>query len=289
MSTLNQNRTHVNALIGQLHANKTPVVKVVSVDPTTNRGFARVVATITKSTVKDGAHALSAIASKLGNKMRIVPESFSVLASDAINVTLTGILSANPESVAYSEGLPGFRAVAGNMFLDDSDNAWTLQKTVAGDVLIRARTREDDDIISDVMQSVSSAGVGTSSAAGLQNYQAIAGNLNKLSGGDFVVYVDPNREEVVFGAVAAAVVEDGKSEKLCVVANGDTEHTIIDRKLVLALASDVEFNDEGLMQESTSAAGHSIEEIISYYSRMFQRDPSYFEKFISRWKQHSFQ
>ncbi len=83
----------------------------------------------------------------------------------------------------------------------------------------------------------------------------------------------------------------GKTKKICVIASGETDYTKIDRRMVLSVveASEIEIDDSDIYQESTSSSGHSLDEIINYYRQVFQRDLSYFEQFISRWKQHTFQ
>lgn len=266
-------------------------VKVDDVLKLNNAGFARVVVTVPNTLAKKAGDAVRAIENQFGNKMRAVSNSFAVTASSAATTTLTGIMTSNVQAVAYTPDMAGFRSVSGNMFLDDADSAWTLQTTAAGQVLIRARTKAEDEVIDDLMTSVSSSVVGSSSYDALQRVNADDSMRNQLSGNDFIVFVNPLTDRVSFGAVACEIVEDGEAQNLCVIASGDDQHTTIDRRMVLSVveASEIEINDDDIYQESTSSAGHSFDEIVNYYKQVFQRDLSYFDKFITRWKNHAFQ
>lgn len=287
-SKLTHTRGQIDDMLRDLKVNKKPIVQLNKVEATSNPGFARVVATIGANTAKEG-NALDAIASLLSNKIRPIAGSFQVLASDAATVTITGIVNSNPEAIAYSEDTTGFRSVSGNIFLDEQDNAWTLQKTESGNILIRSRSQNDDDVISEAMQSVSSGAVGTSTSAGLNQYRGLSGSMNHLAGGDFIAFVNPNTQSVQFGAVAAAIVDGSNTDNIMVVASGSEEGVAIDRRMVLCAIDDVELADDGLYIESTSSGQHSIEEIIAYYTRLFQRHPAYAELFLERWKAHMFQ
>lgn len=282
----------LSKLVTNAKASMQPAVKLNAVVKTKNEGYARVVATVTKAVAQSPAQALSLISNHIQNKMRPIPESFSVLASDNVNVTITGIMTSNSEAVAYSEGMEGYRAVAGNMFLDESENVWSLHKSEAGSLLIRARTREDEEVVGEVMKAVASATIGTSASTALNEFQSFSNSMRGIEGGDFALYVDPNSGSVRFGAIATNVLnsDNSDSDMLCVLSNGSEESFLLDRQLVLQVveASEIEIDDTDLFVESTSSAGHSLDDIISYYSRVFQRDPAYFDKFIARWKGHNF-
>lgn len=279
---------NVNAALSKLDNR---VVKIDDITKTTNTGFARIVATVPNTLAKSAADTISALEKHFGNKMRAVNNTFTVTASTAATTTVSGIMTANIEAVAYTPEMKGFRSVSGNMFLDEEDSAWSLKTTSSGQVLIRARTQKDTEIIDEMMTSVSSSAVGTSSYEGLKRVNMDDNVRNHLSGNDFVVFVNPTTAEVTFGAVACAIVDGNESQELCVIAAGDDDYTKIDRRMVLSVveASEIEVDDSEVYQESTSSSGHSLDEIINYYRQVFQRNLGYFDKFISRWKQHAFQ
>jgi hypothetical protein len=267
------------------------VVKIDDITKTNNTGFARVVATIPNTLASNATNAVQALERHFGNKMRVVSNTFAVTASSAATTTVTGIMTANIEAVAYTPDMDGFRSVSGNMFLDDEDSAWTLRTTSSGQVLIRARTQADSEVIDDMMTSVSSSVVGTSSYDGLRQVALDDNMRNSLGGNDFVVFVNPTTAEVAFGAIACEIVDGDDSQDLCIVAAGSDDHVRVDRRMVLSVveAHDIEVDDSEIYQESTSSSGHSLDEIVNYYRQVFQRNLGYFEKFITLWKNHSFQ
>jgi hypothetical protein len=294
MASMKHTRSSVDAMIGELHKNAKPEIKIVGIEAMSNEGYARVTASVAHQGKSREDHSLviSALTTKFGNKVRAVDGSFHVLASDKGSDTFTGIVSCNPESVAYDEDLKGYRALSGNMFMDDDEMLWSLQKTESGDILIKSRGRDDADVMSELMSSLSSAVIGTSAFESVSSSKADACVRNGVVGGDFVIFVDPNTEQVKFGSVIASVEqEDGSGAGLCVLASDEgSKSAIIDRGMVLSSFEDVDFSDEGLVgeEEAVAANGHSLDEIEAYYSRVFQRDPAYFEKFMARWKSHVF-
>lgn len=293
MSTLNHARGQIDTMLTQMRKERKPQVNVVSIDAMTNEGFARVTASVTHTSEsrKDANVALEAIASRLGGKLRPVHGSFQIVASNKVSDTLTGIFTCNPETIAFEEGMNGYKAVAGNMFIDDEEQLWALRKTEAGNLLVKSRGKEDADIIAELMTSLSSVSVGSVGFEAVASVQREERARTELQGGDFVAFVHPQREEVVFGAVVASVcLEDGRETgELVVVASGEDTSVVVDCHMALAKFADVEYDDTGLVDENTvEANAHSIDEISAYYQRLFQRDPSYFEKFMERWMNHAF-
>lgn len=294
MASLKNARGAVDQLVTGLAKEKTARINLDSIDRLSNDGFARVTASVVHAggSREDHAVVVQALCAKMGNKLRPVEGSFHAIASNAHGVTISGIVTCNPEAIVYEDGMDGFKAVAGNMFMDTEENLWALRKTEAGNLLVKSRGAEDADIISDLMQSLSSSvdrGMGFEATASARRDVAIR---DGMQGGDFLVYVDPVTESVQFGAVVAGVAMDNGDQTgdLAVIASGGDDSVVIDRGMVLASVKDVEYNDDGLVadQEAVAANAHSLDEIAAYYSQVFRRDPAYFEQFMARWKAHSF-
>lgn len=287
-------RQSIDKLVTEMHSTKKPHVAVTDVTPLANSGFARVTASVTHTgdSRENPQQVIEALSAAIGSKMRPIAESFMCVASNKIGVTITGILSANPETVAYEEGMAGYKAVAGNMFMDEEEDLWALRTTEAGSLLVKSRSKGDADVIADLMQSLSSSAVGTMGFEARAYVEREHKARASIAGGDFITFVNPRTEQVEFGAAVASVAnEDGTdSGTLCVVAcSEDSEPVSIDRGLILAKFDDVEYNDDGLVNEQTvEAAAHSLEEIAAYYKQVFQRDLSYFEEFMARWRKHAF-
>ena len=295
MSTLNHTRSLINNMVGTMRKENKPRINIVDAQRLSNEGYARITASVTHVGGSRANHELvmESLSHSLGAKLRPVLGSFHVLASNKVGDTITGIISANPETVAYDEAVANnFKAVAGNMFMDEEEQLWALRKTEAGDLLVKSRGKDDADVIADLMTSLSSADVGTmayeSVASAKKDISARAG----LEGGDFITFVNPETESVEFGAVVAHVCDDrGQDMGQIAVqsAEASAAPVTIDRGMALGKFNDVDYSDDGLVDENTvEANAHSLDEIAAYYQRVFQRDPSYFEKFMERWMNHAF-
>lgn len=287
-------RSVVNGLVSELNRTKQPRINIVDVQRTSNEGYARITASVAHTSASRNDHSLvmKALSDLAGSKVRPVEGSFHALASSSVGDTITGIVTSNPETVAYDDADTQFKAVAGNMFMDEEEQLWALRTTEAGDLLVKSRGKEDADIISDLMSSLSSSDVGTLAFEATASSNRDVGVRNSIEGGDFISFVNPQTEQVEFGAVVASVLNNQGSElnQLIVQASDSTKQPVqIDRALALGVFDDVEYNDEGLVDENTvEASAHTLDFIASYYQRVFQRDPSYFEKFMSRWMNHAF-
>tara|TARA_B100000700_G_scaffold88627_1_gene99977 strand:- start:95745 stop:96635 length:891 start_codon:yes stop_codon:yes gene_type:complete len=295
MSSMNHSRSVVDSMVSDLRKARKPHINIVDIARTSNEGFARVTASVTHTSAsrQDHSQVLSALSEKLGAKVRPIEGSFHAVAGNSVGDTISGIVTSNPEVVAYDENIAeGFKAIAGNMFMDDEEQLWALRKTEAGDLLVKSRGKEDADIISDLMTSLSSADVGTMAFEAQASAQRDEGIRCGLQGGDFITFVNPETEDVQFGAVVASVCDDTGRETGNVVVQSveaSSKPVMIDRQMTLGKFDDVDFDDTGLVDDNVAeASAHTLDFIASYYQRLFQRDPSYYEKFMERWMAHTF-
>ena len=297
MSTLKTARNRISGMVKDMRSRTEPRVNIIGLTKTHNEGFARVVASVTHTAEsrKDHNHVINAINHKLGNRVRPVEGSFYSLANNQVGETIAGIITANPEMVSVDDEVSGYKAVAGNMFMDDEEELWTLRKTEAGKLLVKSRGKEDADVIQDLMSSLSSSEVGT---MGFEARSSVSRDENvrqEIDSADFITFVNPDSESVEFGAVGASVYnEDGTdSGLLAVVSSQETgaKYHFVDRQMVLAKFADAELGDDAENEYENvveSSGGLTIEQIAAYYQKMFQRDPSYFNKFWERWMNHNF-
>lgn len=291
MSTLNHSRSVVDKMLSTMENRGKPTVNIVKVERCENEGFARVTASVvhTAASRANPSSVLQALGAKFNNKIRPIQHSFHSLASSSVGETITGIISANPETHVYDAKDTKFKAVAGNMFMDEEDQLWSLRKTEAGGVLIKSRSKDDADIISELMTGLSSSGVGSLAFEATASSAQDEGVRSSLEGGDFITFVNPQSEQVEFGAVLASVFDDrGTDLRQLVVqpVEASAAPVKIDRAMALGVFDDVD--DLGDDVQTAEASAHTLEYIASYYQRMFQRDPSYFEKFMERWVNHVF-
>ena len=296
MSTTRASQIAVDNMVREMSKDHKSKVNVVGIDSMESEGsYVRVTAFVSNSANTEKNHNVVPllISNALDSRLHHVPQSFQVLAASEVGRTVTGIFSLNPETVAYEEDMDGFKAVSGNMFMDDEEGLWVLRKTDAGKILVKSTGMEDADIIADLMPAVASAS-GTATTVGSQTFEATA-SMNsdnsirsRLEGGDFVTFVNPKSEAVEFGVIVASVSrENGTNTKQIVIQSSDAEedYTITDRGMVIAKIEGVDVGDMGVIE---SAAQKSLDEIAAYYKQMFIRDPNYYEQFMARFQSRIF-
>lgn len=220
--------------------------------------------------------ATQVIRKSLGGKVQAVADTFTVLASDQISDLVTGLIMPLRVSKPFTEGEEGMRVMAGNMFMDQEENLWKLQKTEAGQLLIRSELDNLEEI-QGMMASLCSgvgAGIVAANEAWVQQHYAA---VNRIGGGADILYVDPETFAVTAATVIAEIEEDANS----VAIAGADGISSITRDLIVCEAS-----FDGLTDGEEEATAASIDDIADYYRRVFQRRPEYFEEFMSRWRSH---
>lgn len=283
MSTLEHTRNSVSTAIRNL-ASQGPTFNLQRVTPIGDR-FARVLGTISATASGDQ---IRGSLRQLNNKLTPIQGSFRALSNNGVTQSVEGIVGIISERVVLSdENKDQFKAVAGNMYMDDEERLWSMKKTEAGDILIKSHASDDMEVMTKLMACVAST------AVGMQEAEPVSRNLHSalasIQGGDLVSFVNPDKGIVDMGfAVASVRNEDGSDAGLAVVDRSDNTFQL-DRNMVIAAVSgeEIEFDDTAEM-EAVAAGNYSMEFIKDYYRRMFIRRPDYFEAFWKRFSSHAF-
>ena len=285
MSSFEHTRQNVTQALRNLQA-EGPSFQVQRVTPIGDK-FARILGTITASASPEAVR--NAVA-KLNNKVVPVEGSVAAIASNGITQTVEGIVGVLEQRVVLDESnAGGFTAIANtNMYMDSEERLWSLNKTDAGDILIKSHAGDDMEIMQNLMACVASNSVGIQES--IPASDRVANQRSSLQGGDLMAYVSPTLGRTVMGfAVASVVTGEGADTGLLAVIDRDGNVEQIDRQLVVAsvASNDIEFDDTTEM-EAVAAGNFSLEFIADYYRKMFIRSPEYFDKFWARFKSHAF-
>lgn len=224
--------------------------------------------------------ASAVIAASLGGKVVPVADSFTVLSSNKGVDFITGFVVPQRTCKPFNE--EGLRAMAGNMFMDEEEHLWKLQKTEAGDILVRSHVDNADEIRV-MMQSLCS----NVTVPELHERDELMGeytqNIAAIAGGADILFVDPETQQVT-PAVVIAEVADVPNH---VAVAGAFGSCAISRDLIVcATAFDGLEEPNDSKELEAQASGFTLDDITAYYQKVFQRRPEYFEQFMSRWRSH---
>lgn len=285
MSSFEHTRQNVTQAIRNLQADG-PSFQVQRVTPIGDK-FARILGTITASA---GPEAVRNAVAKLNAKITPVAGSFAAIASNGITQTVEGIVGVLDQRIVLDESnAAGFTAIANtNMYIDAEERLWSLNKTDAGDILIKSHAGDDLEIMNNLMACVASNSVGVQES--IPASDRVAGQRRGLQGGDLLAYVSPTLGRTVMGFAIASVV-NGEGEDLGLLAvidrDGGVEQVHRDMVVASVASNDIEFDDTTEM-EAVAAGNFSLEFIADYYRKMFIRSPEYFDKFWARFTSHAF-
>lgn len=245
--------------------------------------FMRIIATASVAASKEQVFA--GIKKQFAN-ITPISNSFVSLASDARTHVFEGIVGVVAERVVLSDANRGnYKAVAANMFMDDSECLWALRKTATGEILVKSAVADDHLVMQQLLACASvdhndfaNANVGADTA------QARA----TVTGGDLITYISQQSCDLnVAIAVASIDNEDGSPTTDIQVVRQNGQQETVHRDMIVIAAADHEIVDDP-EDEIATAATPNIEQISAYYARVFARRPAYYEKFMERVRAHVF-
>lgn len=271
-----------------------PTVEIQHYAPA-GSGLARFVGRVihTAKSRADDSLVLKAIRDRFDGRMCAVAGSVQVVDKGPVSDTVTGVLSVVRESIAVasSEDMNGFRAIASNMFLDEEDRMWTLNKTEAGSLLIRSNGIDDDQALLGMLHAVASSAATSMQA---QQLAAVASSVkNQIEAGKFASYVNVNNE-LATGFIVA-VASDENSSQVVILPGADAEAESVDANAVVEVQdvpNDVlpSLSEDEQIQISIAASrgAVNIEMMLDYYRKVFGHRPDYYDQLAQRIRSHAF-
>ncbi len=257
-------------------------------------GLARIVARVvhTAKSRVDANLVRSAIAKKFDNQLEAVAGSFSLKDRGPVSDVITGLVTPRREAIAVasSADMNGFRAIAGNMFLDEEDRIWSLNKTAAGSLLVRTTGIDDDSTLLGMLTATASSVIN-----GKEEREMIAtasAVRNNVVGGSYVTFVNANN--LVDHGYILATANDNGNEVAAVLPAGADEAQEISVNAVIDVheisPKMPQFSEEEEMQQNVAVASGrvNLDMLLDYYKKVFAADPSYYEQFATRLKEYSF-
>lgn len=255
-------------------------------------GYARTVVQIThRDRSRDKNQTLTAIREFFHNQLAPVPNSWYLVESNSFTDTLCGILSTNKQSIPYQENMHGFHALSSNMFMDEEQHMWSLKETEGGKLLVKTSNYEDEEALNQLMAAFSADLSLTDPIFG--KVENAMGYCQQLTGGDYVSFISRASNEVRTGYVVSAVTQEtGElTDQLLVLAYNQDNYDLIHRNMVTGT---YQIDDLPVLAEEEVIASASpkktlvIEDILSYYRMLYQRNPDYFAAFEKRLTEYCF-
>lgn len=241
-------------------------------------GFARVSARITHkgNSRENRGSILQAIATKFDNRMIPVQSSWTETEKSVFTHDISGILTTNNRTVVpmTSENANNYRCLSGNMYIDSEKEIWSMKQTAAGKLLVRTTAYDDDDVLDELVRSVSSNS---------KNEACRGQNNTGFVGGDFLSFVSPTDAKVHCGFLVATA-HSSNEDFIMLALDGENSETI-DPNMTIAKAELKGIEYDGL---AASNAPVTLEVLLDYYKRLYVRSPEYFNKLSERLLAHTF-
>lgn len=280
---MNAKQTYVNRTLDALDT--TPSLKLVNVTKINDK-YARITGVIRATAT---AEQLAASVTRLGDRLQAVASTFVKVNKTGLLNTVEGIVTVHQERVALTgANSDSFKAVSSSMYLDDEEKIWNLKRTPTGDILIRANTGDEDEVLNDMMKSVASSVASDRDL--VRQMSDCDASRQSIQGGDLAMFVGQD-DKVVMGFVVAAVANaDGSDAGLAMVTRSMEDVEMIDRNQVVSFVrgDELELPQDEAVKALASGGRVDMDFIADYYRRVFMRDPAYFEKFMERFNNHVF-
>lgn len=262
-------------------------------------GLARIVAEVvhTAASRANPKLVMQALRDRFDGRIAAVAGSLQVADKGPVSDTITGIVSAVREAVAIGgdSDMKPFRAIASNMYLDEEDRMWTLNKTPGGSLMVRSNGIDDDTSLLNMLTAVASA---PATSLHSQQMMAVASAVrDSVEGGDYITYVNANNEIAHGFLVAIASYEEGSADPVAIVLphgegaeaetislNAITDVQEVDQEQIPEMGEDEQ------MQIAIAAArdGLNLDHMLDYYRRLFAHAPQYYQQIDQRIRSHAF-
>jgi len=213
--------------------------------------------------------------------------SFVSLAAEPTLHHFEGIVGVVSERVVVTDqNRENYQAVAANMYMDQSENLWTLRKTATGEVMVKSVCADDSLVMKQLLACAThDHNDFNNKNLHLQSSQDRA----MVEGGDLIVYVSQQSADLQMAFACASIDhEDGSPtpEIFVVRPNGQTE--TIHREMIVVTAGAVDLDEEEAKDSVAVASAADTDRFASFYSRVYARRPAYFDEFMTRVRSHVF-
>lgn len=193
------------------------------------------------------------------NGLTPIDGSFRVRNHNGSHTIVAGFIT-HKDSVLPLTAKDNLKAVAANVYMDDSDNSiWQ----VVGGSLVRTKTEEIAELVAVANIQPLTKGHPIEALANVKDY---VGATNT----QIVAYVSPELAQVVAGIRVSDTHVYSSLEGLTEIA----EDQVVDTENLQG--SDIE--DEELAKRCCASAGASEEDMVDYYSQLYAHNPLYLEQ-----------
>jgi hypothetical protein len=287
--------TSVSSVAANLAAEKVPTINLIGY-ALAGDGLARVVVDVMHTRASREDHALvgQSLSKIFDNKLMAVCGSFQSVDKAPYSERVEGIVRVNTQSVAFQEGMSGFRSVSSNIFMDDEEKMWVLRKTEAGDLLVKGTGIEDHESLKGLLDVVCSSGYSLSS-----EYKKATAKLSAkqkaVVGGHFIAFVSNSSGEVNFGFVVASDEANDKLIVLPVGAEPESEGEVVDKVAVVESFNIEDFPEPEMSEQEqmdqavcTARGVVNLSTLLAFYKKVFARSPAFYAEFAKRARAHAF-
>jgi len=215
--------------------------------------------------------------------------SFVSLAAEPTLHHFEGIVGVVSERVVVNDAnRESFKAVAANMYMDDSENLWTLRKTAAGEVMVKSVCADDTLVM---QQLLACATHDHNDFLNKNLHMESAQDRAMVQGGDLIAYVSQQSADLQMGIACASIEnEDGSPTPEIYVTRPNGQSETVNREMIVVTAGTVELEEQESKDsaEIAVASAADVDRFSSFYSRVFARRPAFFEEFMTRVRSHVF-
>jgi len=233
----------------------------------------------------DAAELVQSISRQLDNELIPLANSF-VLLNSASSATTDVVVCKVAQGISvlpYTQQHT-FTSVSANLFMDDSENFWSLSEIEGKRVFIKDANAESREELATMMKSVSHASHDATTNKYIENaFGAYLQSLTSISATDLVTFVKDGK---MCNGLVGPVPTDSSVLYVC----DSSGYVEIEREAVVAYLSSSQFLShiqEPQMQAAFSSTS-SAQKLMEYFTKVYGFNQEYLNKLISRMNSHTF-
>lgn len=231
-----------------------------------------------------------------GHNLVPIASCSKVIEHTPYKTTVRAFMSVASEAIPYVDGMEGFQSVSSNIYMDAEEKIWSLRQSESGKTLVRSHVIDDQAEIAELLNACSNVTDLTANSRDQGYFQAVASIVqDRANPADLVSFVAGG---VLQLGIVAATHENEQGmplDTMTVIACNAENAVSIDHANIVENFGDMvssSSNPEGYAEpenEMVSQSGNaSVEDIVSYWKRVYGHNTAFFAKMESQIRSYQF-
>lgn len=238
---------------------------------------------------------MAALQSMSGNQLTPVPGSFVAINQEPTRTTISGVMSLAKHVMDFpgQEAMvqQGFKAMASNMFLDESEQIWTVKEEGGHKVCVKSNTIDNPEELQGLLAKCTTSITAGNDPAYFTSVASAAQAQAAPEAGTLITFVSESTTKfgVVLGSVFESDSADSYTGNVQVYQFGADDAELVQDCQIVAGAQVTWEEPEDLESQAAGNIGKSQKDmLVDYYRKVYGHGKEFFAQWEQRIRKHAY-